>query len=297
VHVRVTDSRGGVALVSATVTIRAVNHAPSAVLTLSPAPPYFAGLPITFSGASSTDPEGPGDIAQWRFDLDPELVGFEWPLGGEPGLSPTVTRSYPPGVHRVALRVIDREGNRDDTDFVEFTVLPSAPLATAAAVAAAATVTLPFTGTLTANPSGTPRIQRSGAVSRVRGLRARGRFDGKVGAVKSARARRAAAKLRSLLKAAWAGTLDAALDSARNTRTVSMRTTATLPKRRGKVCLRIRLTDTLGARPSGSFKVVGGTGAARRTSISGRFTFVPGKPGAIAGSAKVRPVKRLRACR
>ena len=56
-------------------------------------------------------------------------------------------------------------------------------------------------------------------------------------------------------------------------RTVAIRglVLATLPRGRGDTCLRLRLGGPVGRPASGRFALIGGTGAARRLAVRGRF--------------------------
>ena len=55
-------------------------------------------------------------------------------------------------------------------------------------------------------------------------------------------------------------------------------------------CVRITLVERPGRQPTGSFRVLGGSGAAARLAARGTFTFTPGPrtPSSLAGRVTAR---------
>jgi hypothetical protein len=173
---------------------------------------------------------------------------------------------------------------------------PSRPSAARAVAASAPAATaLPFTATLSATPvaggPGTPA--QSGDVHALRGALLTGSFGGKVPAVRGERRRKARALLAAVLKANWRGKVDGTVDAKTGARHADILALATLPRRRGqpradRACLRIAITGATGHQATGTFSLLGATGATRKLSLTGTFAYGKGKVGEIAGTARVR---------
>jgi hypothetical protein len=110
------------------------NRPPVASFTASPNP-ALTGQTVTFNGSASSDPDGNGTIASYKWDLDGN-GSFET----DTGMTPTVTRSYATAaVVTVRLRVTDTSGATNDTTrtltvsnrppTASFTFTPDQPLA------------------------------------------------------------------------------------------------------------------------------------------------------------------------
>ncbi|MFL5894394.1 MAG: PKD domain-containing protein [Thermoleophilaceae bacterium] len=104
----VTDSDDGFTSQPASQTVTVQNAPPFARLAFSPSLPV-TGRPVTFSGATSSDPDG--SIADFKWDLDGN-GSFET----DTGASPTVKKTYAkPGVVMVGLQVVDSDGATGQT--------------------------------------------------------------------------------------------------------------------------------------------------------------------------------------
>ena len=163
------------------------------------------------------------------------------------------------------------------------------------AASATAAVGLAFTATLSAAPvAGAPGTQtQSGDVHALRGALLSGSFGGKVPAVRGQRTQKARALLAAVLKATWRGKVDGTVDAKTGARHADILALATLPRRRGqpradRACLRIAITGATGHQATGTFGLLGATGATRKLSLTGTFAYGKGKVGDIAGTARVR---------
>ena len=106
VTLTVTDSEGGTASTSHSVTISKVNSPPVASFTASPSP-VTAGTPVSFDASASSDPNGGGSI-----------TGYGWNFGdGSPLASGIkVPHTYTsPASYTVTLWVTDSEGDTSST--------------------------------------------------------------------------------------------------------------------------------------------------------------------------------------
>src|SRR5262249_51764483 len=103
-------------------------------------------------------------------------------------------------------------------------------------------------------------------------------------------------------RADYRATVDASFDAKTSHGTVSMLALATFRKLpRERACVRITIVDRPGRVRYGSFRVLGGTGAAARLGARGTFSYVPGPAPATRVSGKATatllPPRRLpRAC-
>ncbi len=99
ITVRVTDAHGGSSTTSTNVTV--TNSGPTARITTTPSPPTGnAPLPVTFSGATSSDPDGGALAYAWDLDGDGQY---------DDGSAPTANRTYQVGTVTVGLRVTDSD--------------------------------------------------------------------------------------------------------------------------------------------------------------------------------------------
>jgi hypothetical protein len=265
VSFRVTDDRGGQATALVHITVVPMNQNPVADLSIPSSPPgHLVGQPITLDARGSTDD---GGIVTYRFDKDGNFGnGFEYLDDGD-GM--TTTTFAAPGDYQVGVRVFDAQGLRDDLYAMVHVIEGRA----AGATAARRGRPVRFSARLTAKPApgAKVRIVRRGTVQRVRGVAATGRFNGRL--ARNGR-RRAPKLLRAVLRAPWNGKIDAAVNTKTQRRRVNI--TALARTRRGVSCLRIRITDAPGRRPRGTFRVLGGTGAARGLTARGKFGLLPG---------------------
>jgi hypothetical protein len=260
---RVTDDRGGQATALVHITVVPRNQAPVAVLSIPSVPGGFqVGQAITLDARDSHDD---GGVTEYRFDKDGVFSnGFEYLDDGD-GI--TTTSFSEPGDYQVGVRVFDAQRLRDDLYAMVHVTAGRAAVATAARRARP----VRFTARLDAKPAkgAKVRIVRRGHVQRVRDVAATGRFRGKLG-----KGRRNAPKLlRAVLRAPWTGSLDASVNTKTQKRRVKVTAVARL--KRGASCLRITLTDAPGRRPRGTFRVLGGTGAARGLTARGTFGLLP----------------------
>lgn len=161
--------------------------------------------------------------------------------------------------------------------------------------AAAAAPGLAFTAQLAAaSVAGRPGTQTvTGDVRALRGAVLTGSFRGKVPAVRGERRRKARALLVAVLKATWRGKLDGSIDTKTGARRADILALATLPRRRGqrragRACLRIAIRGATGRDATGTFTLLGGTGAAGRLALNGTFAYGTGRLGSVAGTARVR---------
>jgi hypothetical protein len=264
VSFRVTDDRGGQATALLPIEVVPRNQAPVAALTIPSVPPgHIVGAPITLDARGSSDDSG---IVTYRFDKDGNFPnGFEYLDDGD---GVTTTTFAEPGDYQVGVRVFDAQGLRDDL-YATIRVNEGR-----AAVATAARKVRPvrFRARLTAKQAASAKVRvvRRGNVQRVRGVAATGRFNGRL-AKKGQR--RAPKRLRAVLRAPWTGVIDASVNTRTQRRRVKI--TALARVRRGASCLRITMTDAPGRRPRGTFRVLGGTGAARGLTARGKFGLLP----------------------
>lgn len=89
------------------------NGRPAAVLPVSIQ--ATVGEPISVDGSQSCDPEGGLLAYQWSLDSAP--AGSRWLLAGDGASEATLTADVP-GTYRVALRVVDPQGQTSDPAFV-----------------------------------------------------------------------------------------------------------------------------------------------------------------------------------
>jgi hypothetical protein len=134
-------------------------------------------------------------------------------------------------------------------------------------------------------------MQVRGAVQSVRGMLVTGRFNGRLARVRVRP--RAEALLGRLLRAGYRARLDAAFNVRTMKSTTTMLALATIPRgsRNGRpalACVRITIVKQPGRKPSGTFRVLGGTGDARRLSATGTFTFTPGPRTASVLTGRVK---------
>jgi hypothetical protein len=174
---------------------------------------------------------------------------------------------------------------------------PGGPSRAAGVSAAAgpAAPSLAFTAQLSAaTVAGRPGTQtQTGDVRALRGAVISGSFRGKVPAVRGERRRKARALLAALLMATWRGRLDGSIDARTGARRADVLALATLPRRRGqrradRACLRIAIKGANGRDATGTFTLLGGTGATGRLALNGTFAYGTGKLGSVAGTARVR---------
>jgi PKD repeat protein len=88
--------------------------------------PYYTapGVPVTFDGSGSYDPDADDSIISWQWDLDNDGL-----YDDESGVSPTHTY-YSVGVYTIGLRVTDTFG-ATDTDTTTVSIENKAPVADA----------------------------------------------------------------------------------------------------------------------------------------------------------------------
>jgi hypothetical protein len=247
---------------------------------------------VTFNGSSSTPAPG-GTIVTYEWDLDGDGV-YE-----RSGSASTQNWFYfTIGTFTVRLRVTDDRG-LTDVATVGLTIMPfgsSAPRSLSASAARRPTATgSAFTARLAARPvSGRPgRLERRGPVQSLRGTIVTGRFDGRL--ARSGRASAAEALLAKLLRADFRARLDASVNVRTRTSTTTMLALATFPQRSHRAspalaCVRITITERPGRTPAGTFRVLGGTGAARALAATGTFAFRPGRhtPSTLAGRVRAQ---------
>jgi hypothetical protein len=121
------------------------------------------------------------------------------------------------------------------------------------------------------------KLDRRGGVERVRGLVLRGRLAGHMGG---------SHRLARFARARWTALLTIAAKGGAPVRTLHGLVLATFRgSGAGSACLAVSATRRGSALPSGSFRIVGGTGAAARMSGAGRFVYDlgPGGFGRLAG--------------
>lgn len=316
VRLRVTDNDGLTDVYELEITV--ARRQPTAVLTISPAAPVI-GQQVTFdaSGSSALD----STLVSYRWDIDGNNPnGYETPTD-----TPYITRTYDQAqTITVGVRAFDDHGDRGEVNRV-LTIGPAALRALALNPAAAivpltvsvSTRTLtsaarrpplrrPFSARLDVRPvKGQPgQVQIRGAVQTVRGMLVTGRFNGRLARVRPVP--RAEAVLGRLLRAGYRARLDVSVDTRARKSTTTMLALATIPRAKGMrpavACVRITLVDRRGRTPSGTFRVLGGTGDASRLSATGTLTFTPGPhiPAVLAGTVKARLIKARglpRACR
>jgi len=265
VSFRVTDDRGGQATALVEINVVPRNQAPVAALSIPSAPPgtFTVGQQITLDARDSHDD---GGVTEYRFDKNGIFNdGFEYLDDGD-GI--TTTSFAEPGTYQVGVRVFDAQRLRDDL-YATVTVVNGRA---AAAVAARKVRPVRFRARLAAKPAtgAKIRIVRRGNVQRVRGVAAAGRFNGRL--AKKGR-RRAPKRLRAVLRAPWTGVIAASVNTRTQRRRVKITALARVP--RGMSCLRITMTDALGRRPRGTFRVLGGTGAVGGLTARGTFGLLP----------------------
>jgi hypothetical protein len=280
VRLRVTDNDGLVTAVEERVYVD--RRVPTAVLVISPDAPTV-GQQVTFdaSGSSATDT----NITGYVWDIDGIVSnGYEVRT-----TAPTVTRTYDaPQTIEVGVRALDDYGGGHYGQARRSLTIGPAPRSLSMVAAPSAAVRL-FSARLDARPvPGHPgQVQRRGVVQSLRGMLVTGRFNGKL-----ARARpvpRAEALLGKLLRAGYRARVDASVNARTRRSTTTMLALATIT--RGSVaCLRITIAEGPGRKPSGSFSVLGGTGAVTRLSATGTFGFTPGQrtPSTLTGRVKAR---------
>jgi hypothetical protein len=256
---------------------------PTAVLVISPDPPSV-GQEVTFdaSGSSSTDT----NITGYRWDIDGIVSnGYEVRTDG-----PTVTRTYDaPQTIEVGVRALDDYGGGHYGQARRsLTIGPAAPrhlsrVASARREAAARR----FSARLDARPvPGQPgRLQQRGAVQSLRGMLVTGRFNGRLARVRPVP--RAEALMARLLRAGYRARVDASVNARTRKSTTTMLAVATV-SRSARACLQITIAERPGRKPSGTFRVLGGTGAATRLAATGTFGFTPGPvtPSTLTGKVK-----------
>jgi PKD domain len=287
VGVRAFDEGGNRGETSTSLTIAAVptgNRPPHALLFASPnpAPP---GAMVTFNGEESDDPDG--DIVEYKWDFDGDR-SFD-----ATGASPTQMHSYPSAaVVNVLLRVVDDGGLADEATvrlvvgepsgggqagFLRYDREARGPVARR--------FSLRLSGR--AVPGRAGRTVRRGNVASVRGMTFAGRFRGRV--VRPRHATRAESLLAQLLRAGYRARLDTTVDTKSGTSKTTMLALATFARGSSTaVCLRMTITRKQGKKPVGTFRILGGKGAARRLASTGTFTFTPGTRSGSALSGRVK---------
>ncbi|MGD8607703.1 MAG: heparinase II/III family protein [Myxococcales bacterium] len=73
------------------------------------------GEPLVLDGSQSCDPEGGSLTYAWSLESAP--AGSRWPLSGDTASQATLTADVP-GTYRVALQVVDPQGQKSDPAFV-----------------------------------------------------------------------------------------------------------------------------------------------------------------------------------
>jgi len=273
VSFRVTDDRGGQATALVHISVVPRNQSPTAVLSIPSTPGGFqVGNTITLDARESSDDVA---ITQYRFDRDGIFDnGFEFLDPETDGLA---TTSFPTaGDYTVGVRVFDAQGERDEV-YATITVVGGR-----ARIAALARP-VRFSARLSARPANGAKVRvvRRGDVQRVRGVAATGRFQGRLGKGR----KRAPKLLGAVLRAPWRGVIDASVNTRTEKRRVKVTAVARLP-RGARSCLRIALTDVPGRKPRGTFRVLGGTGAARGLTAKGRFGLAAGAR--VSGTLRAR---------
>lgn len=99
VMVRASDTAGNQG--SGTCSVTLVNTLPTAACSATSTPPFMVNVPVTFSSASSVDPDGTITAYEWNFPSGTPATST--------AASPTVTWSAP-GTYSVTLRVTDNNG-------------------------------------------------------------------------------------------------------------------------------------------------------------------------------------------
>jgi plastocyanin/PKD repeat protein len=104
-RVRVTDAGGNTSIATRAIAVR--SRAPVASYTATPGS-VVRGQTVSFDASASTDPDEPGTIAKYEWDLDGNSSSFEV----DTGTTPTTSRSYATlGTVTTRLRVTDDDGN------------------------------------------------------------------------------------------------------------------------------------------------------------------------------------------
>ena len=253
IGLRVTDDSGKSAQARQAITILGSVFAPVALFTFAPSP-AVVGQSVLFDASSSFGARS-----------------YEWDLDGngtfEVGPSPQATTSIvyaTSGARAVRLRITDA-GARTATTVKEVPVFPSG-----AARASAAAKRAPgraFSARLAgvSFPSGLGTPRRRGGQVVFAAVRARGRLIAP---------RRGLGPLRPFRRSTWVARLRLSADPRTARARLSGLALATFTGRSGRACLRITMATRTRGAPTGTLKVIGGTGAAARLAGGGRFRLV-----------------------
>jgi hypothetical protein len=253
-----------------------------------PAPPPPTGPANTAPGAFFNAPEATGveqaTSLDARASVDPDgsITAYRWDFGApasveQDGTATPTVRWHQPGSPIVRLTVTDNDGAASTTSRTVRVFEGSRPTGPSAARTTAAQ---PFTATLSGRQQGrAPRLRRSGQAVALRGIRVRGALRARVGGRRGTRTRSLVARL---LRGSWLTRVDATTDL----RTLTTRFDALAAVRpahgRDRGCARFGLTLPAFGKPSGSMRLLGGTGRYSRIRASANFRAV------IAGGHNVR---------
>jgi hypothetical protein len=282
VHLKATDRYGLVSDYSETLTVlpaqggQQANGEPVAALTAAPNPAR-PDQTVTFDASGSHDPDG-------------SIKGYQWDLDGNgtfersTGAQPTTTNSYSADTQRVvvSVRVTDDGGATGTASVTVHINEPQGPQRVRAARARRAGSWLVFATLKGFAPTRTGRVVRGR-------IHARAVPAGPV----RPKARKLPRVVRRLLAARWAVKLTGRKGTAIAGIAVARAAGRT-------ACLRLRLTAR--SVPTGSFALLGGTGAFARLRLQARFSLDSGlgRDTQVGGSLKYstgRPKKPTRACR
>jgi hypothetical protein len=251
---------------------------PPLILTASPNP-AMVGDPVRFE-ARLTVPNRTGVAHRWFVDGNAEGQGT--------GAQSFVTRTYVAdqiGSFTARVDVTDDVGTARSAS-LRMTVRPATEdpprAATAAARRRPARHFFALLKTRTVRP---PRVR---ARTRLRGVRAVGNVRGRLLADRRSRVK-APAALAALLDARW--TTRADLAGLLGARRQSVTATVLATPRRGRLgraCIKLRLVRKGRRQPTGTYRIVGGTGAAARLHARGRIRFQPRARGRTAIGGTVR---------
>ena len=252
IGLRVTDDSGRAAEAQHEIMILGSVFAPVADFTFTPSP-AVVGQSVLFDASVS--------IA---------ARSYEWDLDGngtfEVGPSPQATTSIvyaTSGARAVRLRITDTRA-RTATTVKEVPVFPSGAAGAFAAAkrAPGRAFSARLAGVTFPSGLGTPR-RRGGQVV-FPAVRARGRLIAP---------RRGLGPLRPFRRSTWVARLRLSADPRTGVARLSGLALATFTGRSGRACLRITMTTRARGAPTGTLKVIGGTGAAARLAGGGRFRF------------------------
>ena len=243
--------------------------------------PARVGETVRFE-ARLTAPNRPGVQHRWFVDGNAE--------GETTGDQPFVTRTYEAdqvGTFRARVQVTDDVHLEHEASLLMTVRAAATGAARSTAAAARRRPARHFFAIMKTRKVRPPRVR---APRRLRGVGAVGSVRGRLLADGRTPARASApAALAALLDARW--TTRADLAGLLGARRQSVTATVLATPRRGRLgraCIKLRIVRRGRRRPTGSYKVVGGTGAAARLRARGRIRFQPRPRGRAAIGGTVR---------